>query len=188
MPPPSGSFSARSRERRQRGVACKQGLIGSSGLRALGGLIISRKINGENMKIILPRCQIGTLDGLLSTSHFRLTDIPSTIGIPKPGSRVMANDGVSATKRGGWMRKSSQLHCGGKKMLRAYSLLRRGDLVRHSTGAAGAATFCRAGIGMQLFVTLHFRRGWLYILIDVIGFLKIHEQTYIAALPIYAIN
>ena len=141
MPPPSGSFSARSRERRQRGVACKQGLIGSSGLRALGGLIISRKINGENMKIILPRCQIGTLDGLLSTSHFRLTDIPSTIGIPKPGSRVMANDGVSATKRGGWMRKSSQLHCGGKKMLRAYSLLRRGRFSKALHRRSGRCDF-----------------------------------------------
>lgn len=45
----------------------------------------------------LPRCQIGVLAGLLSTSHFRLTDIPSTIGIPKPGKRVIANDGVSET-------------------------------------------------------------------------------------------
>lgn len=45
----------------------------------------------------LPRCQIGLLAGLLSTSHFRLTDIPSTIGIPKPGKRVIANDGVSET-------------------------------------------------------------------------------------------
>lgn len=45
----------------------------------------------------LPRCQIGALAGLLSTSHFRLTDIPSTIGIPKPGKRVIANDGVSET-------------------------------------------------------------------------------------------
>lgn len=34
---------------------------------------------------------------MLSTSHFRLTDIPSTIGIPKPGKRVIANDGVSET-------------------------------------------------------------------------------------------
>lgn len=45
----------------------------------------------------LPRCQIGVLAGLLSTSHFKLTDIPSTIGIPKPGKRVIANDGVSET-------------------------------------------------------------------------------------------
>lgn len=45
----------------------------------------------------LPRCQIGVLAGLLSTSHFRLTDIPSTMGIPKPGKRVIANDGVSET-------------------------------------------------------------------------------------------
>lgn len=45
----------------------------------------------------LPRCQMGVLAGLLSTSQFRLTDIPSTIGIPKPGKRVIANDGVSET-------------------------------------------------------------------------------------------
>lgn len=49
--------------------------------------------------VLLPRCHIGALDGLLSTSHFRLTDIPSTIGIPKPGRRVIANDGVSVKKR-----------------------------------------------------------------------------------------
>lgn len=40
---------------------------------------------------------MGVLAGLLSTSHFKLTDIPSTIGIPKPGKRVIANDGVSET-------------------------------------------------------------------------------------------
>lgn len=46
-------------------------------------------------KYYLPHCQIGKLDGLLSTSHFKLTAIPSNMGFPNPGKRVMANDGVS---------------------------------------------------------------------------------------------
>lgn len=40
-------------------------------------------------------CQIGLAFGFESTSHFRETGIPSRIGNPKPGSRDMANDGVS---------------------------------------------------------------------------------------------
>lgn len=43
----------------------------------------------------LPRCHTGKLDGLLSTSHFRLTDMPSMMGVPNPGERVITNDGVS---------------------------------------------------------------------------------------------
>lgn len=42
---------------------------------------------------------MGKLVGLLSTSHFKLRDIPSVTGIPKPGIRVIANDGVSEIKK-----------------------------------------------------------------------------------------
>lgn len=40
-------------------------------------------------------CHIAELDGLESTSHLSETGIPSRNGYPKPGVRVMANDGVS---------------------------------------------------------------------------------------------
>lgn len=36
--------------------------------------------------------------GLASTSHLSETGIPSNMGMPKPGSREMANDGVSETE------------------------------------------------------------------------------------------
>lgn len=40
-------------------------------------------------------CQIGYALGLASTSHFNDTGIPSLTGNPKPGSRDIANEGVS---------------------------------------------------------------------------------------------
>lgn len=40
-------------------------------------------------------CHIAELDGLESTSHLSETGIPSRNGYPKPGVRVIANDGVS---------------------------------------------------------------------------------------------
>ena len=40
-------------------------------------------------------CHIAGLGGFESTSHFNETGIPSRNGYPKPGVRVMANDGVS---------------------------------------------------------------------------------------------
>ena len=39
--------------------------------------------------------QTTLLGGLASTSHFNETSIPSCIGIPKPGTLVMAKDGES---------------------------------------------------------------------------------------------
>lgn len=45
-----------------------------------------------------PFCQIGLAGGLESTSHFSDTDIPSVIGNPNPGTRLMPKDGVSEKK------------------------------------------------------------------------------------------
>lgn len=42
-------------------------------------------------------CQIATLGGFESTSHFKDTAMPSLKGYPKPGVRVIAKDGVSGS-------------------------------------------------------------------------------------------
>ena len=44
-------------------------------------------------------CHNGVLDGFESTSHLRVTGIPSLSGYPKPGVLVIANDGVSGIER-----------------------------------------------------------------------------------------
>lgn len=44
-------------------------------------------------------CHIAELVGFESTSHLSDTGIPSRNGYPKPGVRVMANDGVSVEKK-----------------------------------------------------------------------------------------
>lgn len=40
-------------------------------------------------------CHTGVLGGFESTSHLSETSIPSRSGLPKPGAREIANDGVS---------------------------------------------------------------------------------------------
>jgi len=52
---------------------------------------------------ILPFCQTGDDGGFESTSHFSDTGMPSLIGMPNPGIRLIPNEGVSIMghKRGG---------------------------------------------------------------------------------------
>ena len=44
-------------------------------------------------------CQMGAALGFASTSHFKDIGMPSRTGKPKPGSRDMANEGVSENER-----------------------------------------------------------------------------------------
>jgi len=43
--------------------------------------------------------QTGLAGGLESTSHFKETGMPSLKGNPNPGTRLMANDGLSVKWR-----------------------------------------------------------------------------------------
>lgn len=53
------------------------------------------KLSVIRKNIVLPLTQIGRLQGFASMSHFNAIAIPSRIGYPNPGIRLIINDGGS---------------------------------------------------------------------------------------------